>query len=200
MGRGKPACLRQTLWAIQFQLEQPPPHTEGFGTVWPKSGGQWQTAVQALCIPASLLPLSLPAPGRHQILPLPTSSLTCGDHPTSPLFRPSETPACPLFCRLLCLEVLPDAPSHPSVCPQLLVACGLPCTLTQASLLPSAYACLDADEGGNISFTYSAFLSRVCLPRWTLAPWGRAVCVSAVSYLLRGRCCSRRLCSGNGWI
>lgn len=93
------------------------------------------------------------------------------------------------------------AQSHPSVSPQLLLTCSLPCTLTQASLLPSAYACLDADEGSNISFTYSAFLSRVCLPRWTLSPVGpRSVCVSAVSHLLWGRCCGRRSCSGNGWI
>lgn len=35
-----PAALRLTLWATQFPLEQPPPHAEGFGTVWPGSGAQ----------------------------------------------------------------------------------------------------------------------------------------------------------------
>lgn len=92
------------------------------------------------------------------------------------------------------------AQSHPSVSPQLLLTCGLPCTLTQASLLPSAYACLDADEGSNISFTYSAFLSRVCLPRWTLSPVGpRSVCLLSLIYSGAGAAADARVLGMDGF-
>lgn len=60
--------------------------------------------------------------------------------------------------------------SHPSVSLKRHLPADFLAHPPETYLLPSVYSRLDSDDGGNISFTYSTFLSTGCLPGWPLSP------------------------------
>ena len=113
---------------------------------------------------------------------MPLSSLAV-TIPPPPCSCPSETPAClpadPLFCCLLCLEVLPDAGSVPSL--------SVPSTATSLNT-HSSLSCL-------LFLPVLTLMVAATSPSHTLgfcllcvsctgpsAPWGRSVCVSCLIY------------------
>lgn len=117
---------------------------------------------------------------------MPLSSLAV-TIPPPPCSCPSETPAClpadPLFCCLLCLEVLPDAGSVPSLSVPSTATSLRPSLNTRSSLSCLLFLPVLTLMVAAASPSHPLRFCLLCVSRTgSSAPWGCAVCVSCLIY------------------